>query len=132
MVYLLKNLIVKTIVITLASIVSLLAITFGALTVFTPKTLGGIFDGVGSYSAAVFFYDLQYEKTGDIEDLAVLVDQTYGQEDTANAKKYLSIMLKHKDFESYGSKVIGQNFDGSDFTLKDYYLGLNEKLNVKK
>ncbi|MBQ9734457.1 MAG: hypothetical protein IJV95_01235 [Clostridia bacterium] len=119
-----KNLVIKTIVITLAAIVSLLAITFGTLTVFTPKTLGGVFDGAGNYSAAVFFYDLQYEKTGDIEDLAVLVDETYGFGDKENAKKYIAVMLKHKDFETYGSRKTQ-----TGITLKDYYLGLNEILN---
>ena len=98
-----KNLVIKTVVITLAAIVSLMAITFGALTVFTPKTLGGVFDGAGNYSAAVFFYDLQYEKTGDIEDLAVLIDESYGFGDKENAKKYA---LRWQD-------VIPRNFAAS-------------------
>ena len=119
-----KNLVIKTVVITLAAIVSLMAITFGALTVFTPKTLGGVFDGAGNYSAAVFFYDLQYEKTGNIEDLAVLIDESYGFGDKENAKKYVALMLKHKDFETYGKRTTQ-----TGMTYKDYYLGLNELLN---
>ena len=111
-----KNLVIRSIVITLASIVSALSITFGALSVFTPKTIAGFFNDVGNIPASVFFYEMQYDKTGDIKDLATIVDVAYSNGDKAVAKTYLSKLFTHRDFEKFGSQQINANL-----TVKEYY-----------
>ena len=118
-----KNLVIRSIVITLASIVSALSITFGALSVFTPKTIAGFFDDVGNTPASVFFYEMQYDKTGDIKDLANIVDVAYSNGDKELTEKYLSKLFSHPDFEKYGETEIS-----SGLKVKDYYNSLKNLL----
>ncbi len=98
-------------------------IAFGAFAMFAPGRVASFFDGVGGYSASVFFYERQYEKTGDFSDLVVLVDKLDDQADKYTAEKYLKIFIEHQDFESYcaGKTVMG-------ISLSDYYVGRFEDL----
>ena len=106
-----KKLIIKTSLITLASIIGALVITVGALCLFAPATMAGFFDDVGNDSASVFFYEKQYEKTGDIQDLDKLLVKVYAQKDNKLCEKYAKAMIEHKDF----SKLSAQD--------KEYYYG---------
>ncbi len=104
-----RKLVIKTAVITLASLLVALAITFGAFALFAPRSLAGFFDGVGNYSASVFFYEKQYGNTEDFNDLVVLVDKIDDVSDGERAKKYLAILINHADFEEFCSnkKIMG-------------------------
>jgi len=97
----LKKLIIKTSLITLAVTLCALMITFGALALFAPKTVAGIFDGVGGYSASVFFYEKQYNKSGEIDDLAVLVDKIDEDKEPLKAEKYIETLISREDFATY-------------------------------
>ena len=118
-----KNLVIRSIVITLASIVSALSITFGALSVFTPKTIAGFFDDVGNTPASVFFYERQFEKSADFEDLALLVNKIDDEKDAERAEKYLLLFINHEEFNSY---CLGKTTMG--VPLSEYYLGRYEDL----
>ena len=115
-----KKLVIKTICITLASLIGVFALAFGAVVLFAPKRLGGLFDGVGNYSATVFFYEKQYEKTNDINDLYVLVSKIDIEKDASNAEKYYFQLISHEDFDSLCSKI---DKDNRSIKAKDYYYG---------
>lgn len=115
-----KKLIVKTSLITLAVTLCALMITFGALALFAPKTVAGIFDGVGGYSASVFFYEKQYNKTGDINDLVVLVDKIDEDEEPLKAEKYIEILIEREDFKAYCEE---QDKSKPAIATKEYYYG---------
>ena len=104
-----KKLVIKTAVITLASILVALAITFGAFAMFAPRSLAVFFDGVGNYSASVFFYEKQYLKTENFSDLVELVNELDDANDSERAQKYLGILIAHEDFENFcaNKKIFG-------------------------
>ncbi len=108
-----KDLIVKTVLITLASLVGVFLLTFGALALFSPITLAEVFDGTGGYSSSIRFYELQYEKTGEIDDLAILTVKINQDVDAELSEKYLEELINHPDFDSvYG-----------DLSNKQFYYG---------
>ena len=94
-------------------------VAFGAFALLSPKTLGKAFDGVGCYSASVFFYEKDYKKSGDIESLNRLVLKLDENKDSARAEKYYAEIISHKDFESLCQR---QNTNGK-LTAKEYYYG---------
>lgn len=115
-----KKLVIKTICITLASLIGAFVLAFGAVTLFAPKCLGELFDGVGNYSASVFFYEKQYEKTDDINDLYRLVSKIDIEKDATVAEKYYFEFISHKDFESLCANI---DNDNRAVLAKDYYYG---------
>ena len=114
-----KKLVIKTTLITLASLIGTIIIAFSAVAIFAPGFTAGIFDGVGNYSATVFFYQKQYSKTGDINDLSILVNKIDLENDSERAEKYLDLMLKHEDFDFY----CDSQSQSEDFSLVEYYCG---------
>ena len=121
-----RKLVIKTAFITLASILVALAITFGAFVTFAPRSLADFFDGVGNYSASVFFYEKQYIKTESFEDLVELVNQIDDANDGERAEKYLGVLINHQDFEAFclNKKVMG-------IPLTEYYNGRYNDLTNK-
>lgn len=112
-----KKLVIKTTLITLASLIGAMAITFGAIALFAPGFTAGIFNGVGNYSATVFFYEKQYAKTQSLIDLMILVDKVDYEKDGVRAEKYLELLVNHKDFD----KLSG--VDGGTVSENEFYLG---------
>lgn len=116
-----KNLVAKTIVITLSAIVCVMTITFGALCVFTPKTVARFFNDVGNYPASVFFYELQFEQSNSLDDLAILADNAYSNKDEQGHIKYLSKLVYSKSFVQYCNKKDADS--SSNMSYKEYYTG---------
>ncbi len=125
-----KKLIIKTIVITLSSIISLVSVVFGALCAFTPTTIASVFEDMGFYRQSVFFYELKYEQSNKIDDLIVLVDKAYGNDDVQSLEKYLGKVIWHKDFYSYC-----QNKDAElpigEMPNQEYYIGYYATVLIK-
>jgi hypothetical protein len=96
-----KKLVIKTASITLAVIIGIMALTFGALCLFAPKTVARLFDGAGGYSPSVFFYEKQYNKTQSTDDLYYLVLKLDDQKDPTKTREYLSVFLQLEDVEDY-------------------------------
>ncbi len=116
----LKKLVIKTALITLASLLGAVILTYCALLIFAPKVLGNFFDGAGGYSASVFFYEKQYEKTGDIQDLNTLVLKLDIDDDKILAEKYYEKMVLHEDFDSFCQ---AQDQNNGSTKASDYYIG---------
>ena len=96
-----KKLVIKTIAITIAVMLGVVVVAFGVTSLIAPKFLANIFDGVGGYSASIFFYEKQYEKTEDIYDLVLLVDKIEKEKDSVLAEEYLYKLINHEQFNEY-------------------------------
>lgn len=110
-----KKLVIKTSLITLACIVGAMLIAFSATALFAPVKMAGFFDGVGNYSASVFFYEKQYKKTSDVSDLELLVSKMDRQD--AYEKGYLKELVEHKDFYTLASE------EGALISTPEHYYG---------
>ena len=115
-----KKLVVKTAIITLASLICTLLIAFGALAVCAPNYLGRVFDGTGNHSVAVFFYEKQFEKTGNIDDLNTLVLKLDVKGDSQKAEKYYKKIIEHSKFENLCQRQDSQN---NSLKAEDFYVG---------
>ena len=93
--------VVKTAVITVLCLLGALIITFFALFLFSPKTLGNAFNATGNKSAAAFFYSRQYEKSGSSSDLAVLIDLYDAKTDSGKVYAYSVELAGKPDFAAF-------------------------------
>ncbi len=125
-----KKLILKTALITLASILCVFLLVFGALALFSPITLANLFDRMGGYSSSIHFYESQYDKTGDIDDLSVLVLKIDHESDSELAEEYLAELVSHKDFNEFCVREEGGEISNKEFYYGKYAVALakNSKL----
>lgn len=117
-----KNLVIKTVVITLAAIVSFMAVVFCVLSVLIPKTVAGMLDNIGSKSASVFLYDLNYQRTNDINDLVDIIDKTYLDDYKYGQQKYVEQLIYGDEFSTFCRQK--DSSTKSKVTTKEYYYGL--------
>lgn len=95
-----KKLVLKTALITLASIIAILGILYGVFALFFPKTLAKTYESMGYDQTAIKYYEKQYEKTQDVQDLITLCVRLDVYSDTSRAEKYLSILVAKPNFYS--------------------------------
>lgn len=96
-----KKLIIKTAAITLAAIIIMALLIYGALAAFSPKSLAEFYDNAGNAGLAREYYARAYEKSGDINDLYVFCVKADEKGDAAKSAKYLEIMTKKEGFEEF-------------------------------
>ena len=116
-----KNLVLKTVAITLAVIIAVAAALYFSVALFSPKTLAKIWDSAGNYSVAVKYYEKQYEKSGDISDLAILCAKLDAKNDSARAVKYFAQFTANSEFSAFCER----QDTGNEFkmTSYEYYYG---------
>lgn len=119
-----KKLIIKTTLITLSAIVLFLAIVFGMFCAFKPVAIANLFDDLGCYSASIRFYEMQYEKTQDINDLIVIVDKTYDKQKNEDLERYLNTLTRHKDFMKYCQSK-NANLETGEMLTEEFYVGFH-------
>ncbi len=115
-----KDLVVKTVLFTLAFILGIVVLVFGALAIFTPITLAEVFDGTGGYSASIHFYQKNYEKTGEIEDLALLALKINQDVDGDKAEKYLEKLVSDAEFVEFCKTEVGGELSNKQFYIGKY------------
>ena len=116
-----KKTIFITIAITIVSFLILLAIVFGALMFFAPLSLATLSKNVGNDNMAIYFYEVQYGKTGDINDLKTLLYQVNAEKNYTLSAKYSKIMV-----EDGGFAALSRSEDEADKTglkFADYVYG---------
>lgn len=96
-----NKLVLKTVLFTLLAIAGVLCVTFFALFLFSPKTLGSVSKSLGNEKAAVFFYEKQYEKTDSAEDLAAVIDLYDSEKDAETVFSLSEELVKKADFQSF-------------------------------
>ncbi|MBO4251135.1 MAG: hypothetical protein J5911_00555 [Clostridia bacterium] len=115
-----KKLVIKTVVVTLAAIIAIVAALYLCFAVFAPKTLANFWEGTGNYSLSVKYSEKQYERSGDISDLADLCAKLNVRTDSARAVKYLGILVDGDGFTEFC-----ENTEGSGYIMTpyEYYYG---------
>ena len=119
-----KKIVIKTTAITLAILVVLVALVYGALALFAPLTLAKLYDGAGNYKLATVYYERQYEKTGDTADLYTLCLKLDEYSDGERAVTYLELLTDDDSasFNDFCASVDGENFTGR-ISTKEYLYG---------
>ena len=118
----LKSLIIRTAAITLAGIITVCALIFGCVAIFSPVTMASFFESIGSYSASITFYERQYALTKNIVDLSVLVVKIDSENDSVRAETYYKDFVTHKDYQAY-CVVADQQEEKVLVTSDEYYRG---------
>lgn len=107
----LKKLVIKTAIITLASIIALMGLLYGVFALFIPKPLGDLFYKSGNYTAGMYYYEKQYNATKSTEDLWTLCLNVDVYGDSVRAEKYLTEFKSNPKFESNCAKLDEGNTD---------------------
>ncbi len=116
-----KKLILKTALITLGAILAVICILYGIFALALPLTMANFFENLGMQDASVSFYELQYENTGEYEDLALLCVKVNAENDYTRAEKYLTLFVNDSAFSTYI-----QSFDEKNtgaITGQEYFYG---------
>ena len=116
-----KKTILKTVTLTLVSIVALCLITYGCVAGSSPKSLASVWSDLGSYDISVKYYEKQYEKTQDFSDLVVLCNKVNEQKDSALSVTYLKALTEDENFSGFCETEDGGG--GYTFTTYEYYFG---------
>ena len=89
----------------MACIFGAIALTYGVLAIFFPKSLAKAFDKVDSYALSVHYYEKQYNKSGMAEDLFALCIKANAYTDSVRAQKYLEKFIALENFDKYCEKL---------------------------
>ena len=124
-----NKLVLKTASITLASIIAVSVLLFGAFWLFAPSILAKAFNGLGNYSASIYFYKVQYDKTGSVNDLSNLVLNIDEELDPSFAMENLGKLILHADFDEFCNAQDEKS--DSKINTAEYYYGKYATLLVK-
>ena len=116
-----KNLVLKTVIMTFTVIITVIAVIYACFAIFSPKTLAKFWEDAGNYSVSVKYYEKQYEKSGDIADLANLCAKLEVKSDSKRAAKYLAIFTDDENFSAFCEQE--DKAGGYKFTSYEYYYG---------
>lgn len=116
-----KKVILKTVILTLTSLIAVFLIAYGCVAGSSPKTLAGIWSDFGSYDISIKYYEKQYEKTQDIFDLVALCNKVNEQSDSARAERSLRLLTENEKFSDVCEKE-DKNV-GYSFTAYEFYFG---------
>ena len=121
----LKKLIIKTAAITFAIIIAVASLVYGALVLFAPRSLAAFYEGVGNYGISVDFYEMQYNKTADKNDLYTLCIKVDEYLDAERAKKYLELFVDgdSASFNAFCTEKDSTNTAPTAITTKEYAFG---------
>lgn len=134
-----KRLVIKTVAITVAAIIVIMAAIYLTFALFFPKTLAGTWKDMGNYSIAAKYYEKQYDKSKDVDDLATLCVYLDEKDDSARAAKYLKLLTEDENFNAHcekekeegGFKYTAYEFYYGKFTVAEFYAnGINAAILV--
>ena len=117
-----KNLVLKTVIMTFTVIITVIAVIYACFAIFSPKTLAKFWEDAGNYSVSGKYYEKQYEKSEDISDLANLCAKLDVKNDSKRAAKYLAIFTDDENFSAFCEQE--DKAGGYKFTSYEYYYGI--------
>ena len=97
----LGKLIVKTAICTLAVLIGLALILFGAVSLAAPAAMLSVADDLGMEKLAASYSVAVYEKTSGVDDLAEAVERNYAAGEYSVCAEYGSLFLKDPGFSDY-------------------------------
>jgi hypothetical protein len=122
-----RKLIAKTIAFSLVILLVAVSAFYLILAVATPKTLGNFYFSTGSENLAIKYSERAYDKSGDISDLATLVERSASFKNHSLVKKYGLILLSDGDFEEFAdANGSGYKYYIAGSVVQSLY-ALNEK-----
>ncbi len=95
------KLILKTALITLASVLALALLLFGVFSLFVPSVMVSLTDKLGMDGACARYSCAVYEKSGEVGDLALAVERSYNAQRYEDAAAYGAELLARDDFSDY-------------------------------
>ena len=115
----LNKIIIKMAIITVIILFLLFGITLSVFTFFYPAKLGQITSSLGLNNISVFYYNRAYEKSGDINDLYRLLNQ--------------SVIAKNNEkiIESFESLYNEPTYENFILYINDYYLSTTTNVMLK-
>ena len=116
-----KKLILKTALLTLATLICLSAMLYGFFALFFPVKIANLLDGLGREDVAIAYYELEYQKTSEIDDLVNICTRLDARNDSHKAQKYLEALVEHEEFEEFCSKRDKEN--KNPLTSRDFFYG---------
>ncbi len=122
-----KKLVIKTVFITIIAILVTCFAVMSAFCVFKPKVIAKMFEDLGNYKASQYFYQMQYNKTEDINDLLILIDNTYENQNNGELLNYVGKLISHKDFKAFCQNK-NQSLGADEMKTEEYYAGLYVEL----
>lgn len=101
-----KKIVLKTAIITLASVIALLALAFGIASLAFPGNMSVICEDMGNYKLAASYAERQYDYSGSTDDLYRCARLYIRIGDRKNIIKYCGKLVEKKNFkESCGNNV---------------------------
>ena len=125
-----KKLVIKTVFITIIAILTVCVAVMSAICIFKPKVIAKMFDDLGNYQASQYFYEMQYNKTKDIDDLLVLIENADENQNNEELVFHVGRFIGHKDFKSY-CQTQNNNLSADEMNTEDYYARWYTKLLVE-
>lgn len=116
-----KKLVIKTVAITVAAIIVLMAAIYLTFALFFPKTLASAWKDMGNYAIAAKYYEKQYGKSEDVDDLAELCVYLDEKDDSARTAKYLKLFTEDENFNARCE--LEDEKGGFKYTAYEYYYG---------
>ncbi len=116
-----KKLVIKTAVITFGGIVAFVSVLYGVIAAFFPLVLGDAFFTLGENSVAVTYYEINYEKTKDIADLADMCVMVEEVSDAGRAKRLLTALVESQGYAEYCATA-DKNY-GNALTTNEFFIG---------
>ena len=96
-----KKLIIKTCILTLIIILAVGFLLFGVVSVTSPSIMASTTFKLNLKTACVNYSVKQYEKTGSINDLALLVERADWANDYSSTAKYAPLLLSDTSFYNF-------------------------------
>lgn len=121
-----KNLVVKTALITLIVVLIGTVATFALLTAFAPGVMYKVTSGLGMDKTSLSFAVRYYEKTEEVSDLANVVYLSSEIEDYDRLTKYGKELINHDDFLDFASN---QPDGYAEYVMTSYVFALVETSN---
>ena len=121
-----KKLIIKTSILAILLFMVKFFIFFVVLALFFPSILADTAFRINSKNLCLKYSQAQYEKSLEIDDLALLTERTIWAEDYELTIKYSQLLLNDSDFNCYSKDKDGyENYIASSYTQALYFT--NEK-----
>ena len=114
-----KKLIVKTALITLASLLAVFLLVLTAMTMYAPRTMASLLDGVGNRGLSLWYTELAYQKFGETNDLTNVFDKAVSAKDYERTIKYGNILIGREDF----AEICASQDNGGAVSYKNYVFG---------
>lgn len=122
-----RNLIIKTVALTLAGILVFLVLLYSCFAVFFPYKLADFYLQLGQNQTAVKYMQKQYEKTKDYTDLYVLCSHVEGIDDDVKELEYLGLLVKDENaqlnlkvYDKLNSKISTYEYFNGLYVCKLY------------